>query len=308
MVALVLLAIGVAVLPGAGAPAAAVPALASVPAATSCTDGPAAGTPVPTTEPGVSRIDHTYAHRVDGKCRVLVTQVRTPTAATTTPHPVILALHGRDGTPDSLAPLLDAWVAAGYVVVAPELPETKKDEQGKALRSEVLLQASDASYVLDDVLDRATAFDVDPNRVGAAGMSLGGLTVYALISNTCCEDGRIKAAIVMSGVHDPLPTGRYVNQGVPVLLLHGDADTGYRHSRNAYAQLAPPKWFVTLRGERHAPPFEVPRSAISTVVDTTTTAFWNRYLMGDVAAEQEIVDAVKATNGKATLQRDLGSR
>jgi dienelactone hydrolase len=152
-----------------------------------------------------------------------------------------------------------------------------------------------------------TDFGVDPDAVGAAGMSLGGLTVYALISHTCCEDGRIKAAVVMSGVHDPLPSGRYVHQEVPVLLLHGDADTGYRHSRNAYAQLAPPKWFVTLRGERHAPPFEVPRSAVSTVVDATTTAFWNRYLREDGTAEQQIVDAVKATNGKATLQRDLGT-
>ncbi len=164
------------------------------------------------------------------------------------------------------------------MVVAPKLPETKKDEQGKALRSEVLLQAADARYVLDQVLDRAAEFDIDPDAVGAAGMSLGGLTVYALISHTCCEDGRIQAAVVMSGVHDPLPSGRYEHQDVPVLLLHGDADTGYRHSRAAYAQLAPPKWFVTLRGERHAPPFEVPRSPISTVVDATTTSFWNRYL------------------------------
>lgn len=304
-VAVVLLALGVAMLPATHV-SAATPPSTSVPTATACTDGPAAGTPVPTTAAGVARTDYTYSHRVAGKCRVLVTQVRTPTAPGTGPLPLIIALHGRDGSPDSLAPLLDTWVAAGYVVVAPTLPETKKDEQGKALRSDVVLQAADASYVLDRVLDRATDLDVNPDEVGAAGMSLGGLTVYALISNTCCEDGRIKAAVVMSGVHDPLPSGRYQHQDVPVLLVHGDADTGYRHSRNAYAQLAPPKWFVTLRGERHAPPFEVPRTAISTVVDATTTAFWNHSLKEDGAAEQQIVDAVKASNGKATLQRDLG--
>src|SRR4051794_30818743 len=175
-------------------------------AATACTDGPTAGVPVPSTE-GVTRIDVTLAHRVEGRCRTLVTEVRTPSAAATAPRPVILALHGRDGSPDSLAPLLDAWVAAGYVVVAPKFPETKKDEHGKALRSEVLLQAADARYVLDQVLDRTDDFDIDPHTLGAAGMSLGGLTVYALISHTCCEDGRIRAAVVMSGVHDPLPSG-----------------------------------------------------------------------------------------------------
>jgi dienelactone hydrolase len=296
VVAVVLLALSAAMVPGTHALA-----------ATSCTDGPAAGVPVAGSE-GVTRTDFTVAHRVEGSCRTVVTQVRTPTSTATAPRPVILALHGRDGSPDSLAPLLDAWVAAGYVVVAPKLPETKKDEQGKALRSEVLLQAADARHVLDQVLDRAAEFDIDPDAVGAAGMSLGGLTVYALISHTCCEDGRIHAAVVMSGVHDPLPSGRYEHQDVPVLLLHGDADTGYRHSRAAYAQLAPPKWFVTLHGEKHAPPFEVPRSSISTVVDVTTTSFWNRYLRDDTAAAAKIVSAVSGTDGKATLQRDLKPR
>lgn len=301
MVAAVLLALalgmGGAMLPGP-------PALA----ATSCANGPSAGVSVATTSAGVNRTDVTYAHRVAGGCRTLVTQVRTPAAASTTPRPVILALHGRDGSPDSLAPLLDAWTTAGYVVVAPKLPETRKDERGKALRSEVELQAADARFVLDQVLDRAADFDIDPDEVGAAGMSLGGLTVYALISNTCCEDGRIKAAVVMSGVHDPLPSGRYEHQDVPVLLLHGDADTGYRHSTAAYAQLAPPKWFITLHGERHSPPFEVPRGPVSELVDVTTTWFWDRYLQHDVDAERKIVAAVKATDGKATIRRNVSSK
>ena len=65
----------------------------------------------------------------------------------------------------------------------------------------------------------------------------------------------------MAGVHDDFPGGRYVHQTVPVLLIQGDADIGYHHSRDAYPQLAPPKWFITLHGERHSPPFEVPRGA-----------------------------------------------
>jgi len=285
----------------------AVPAAPPARAATSCSDGPVAGVSVGA-RGGISRTDYTYARRVGGRCRVLVTQVRTPTAASSTPRPVVVALHGRDGSPDSLAPLLDTWTAAGYVVVAPHLPETVKDERGKALRSEVLLQAADARAVIDHVLDRASELDIDPDAVGAAGMSLGGLDVYALISHTCCEDGRITAGVVMSGVHDPLPSGSYEHQDVPVLLLHGDADTGYRHSRAAYAQLAPPKWFITLHGEGHSPPFEVPRGPARAVVDVTTTLFWNRYLKGDTSAAPKIAAVVKATGGKASLQRDLSER
>jgi dienelactone hydrolase len=270
-----------------------------------CTNGPAAGTPKPSTA-GITRTDYTFARRVAGRCRTLVTQVREPSPSAPTPVPVILAVHGLDGTPNALAPLLDGWTRAGYVVVAPTFPKTKKDARGKALRSEVVDQAADARYVLDQVLDRASEFGIDPDEVGAAGMSLGGMTVYGLISHPCCEDGRVSAAIVMAGVHDAFPSGTYHHQDVPVLLLHGDADVGYHNSRSAYTQLARPKWFITLHGEGHSPPFEVPRGPASAIVDTTTVAFWNRYLKGDGASAQQIIEAVDATGGKATLQRDLG--
>ncbi len=152
------------------------------------------------------------------------------------------------------------------------------------MRSEVVDQAADARYVLDQVLDRASEFGIDPDEVGAAGMSLGGMTVYGLISHPCCKDGRVSAAIVMAGVHDAFPSGTYHHQDVPVLLLHGDADVGFHNSRSAYAQLAPPKWFITLHGEGHSPPFEVPRGPASEIVDTTTVLFWNLTLKGDTAA------------------------
>jgi dienelactone hydrolase len=276
-------------------------ALAATP---SCVDGPAAGTPRAATA-GITRTDYTFRHRVAGRCRTLVTQVREPSPVPSTPVPLLLAVHGLDGTPDSLAPLLDGWTRAGYVVAAPTFPKTKKDARGKALRAEVVDQAADARDVLDELLDHAAALHVDPDEVGAAGMSLGGMTVYGLISHPCCEDGRVGAAIVMAGVHDAFPSGTYHHQDVPVLLLHGDADVGYHNSRSAYTQLAPPKWFVTLHGEGHSPPFEVPRGPASAIVDTTTVLFWDRYLKGDTAAAQGIVDAVQATGGKATLRRDL---
>jgi dienelactone hydrolase len=199
------------------------------------------------------------------------------------------------------------WAGAGYVVAAPTFLKTKKDAGGKALASEVALQAADARFVLDQVLDRAGALHVDDREVGVAGMSLGGMTVYGLISHTCCRDGRISAAVVMAGVHDDFPDGKYVHQTMPVLLIQGDADVGYHHSRDAYPQLAPPKWFITLQGEQHSPPFEVPRGKVAGVVDTTTTLFWNRYLKRDAGAASKIVAVVAATKGKATLQRDLSS-
>lgn len=284
-------------------------------ASASCRPGPVAGRAVADRTAGVTRVDVRLARRSHGACRVLVTQVRLPTG-TTTPLPLLLAVHGADGNPNRLAPLLDVWAGAGYVVAAPTFPDTKKQPDGRALRSEVTRQAADARFVIGELLDRSDAGAapnpllgiVDDHEIGVAGMSLGGMTVYGLISNTCCRDGRIQAALVMAGVHDDFPDGKYVHQRTPVLLVQGDADIGYHHSRDAYPQLAPPKWFITLHGRPHSPPFEVPRGKTAPIVDTTTTAFWNRYLQHQRAAAQEIVDIVHATRGTATLQRDLSVR
>ncbi len=284
-------------------------------AATACTPGPIAGRAVADPTAGITRIDVTLAERRHGDCRVLVTQVRFPTG-TTTPLPLLLVVHGADGNPNRLAPLLDVWAGAGYVVAAPTFPGTKKQPNGRALPSEVARQAADARFVIGELLDRSDAGAapnpllgiVDDHEIGVAGMSLGGMTVYGLIANTCCRDGRIQAALVMAGVHDDFPDGKYVHQRTPVLLVQGDADIGYHHSRDAYPQLAPPKWFITLHGRPHSPPFEVPRGKTAPIVDTTTTAFWNRYLKHQRAAAQEIVDIVRATKGTATLRRDLSVR
>ena len=300
-VAVIVVAIAVAVATTPGAVAAA--------SRVSCDDAPGSGTAqaAPGAGAGVTRVDYAFAHRVAGECRRLPTQVRFPTGNAAA-LPLMLVIHGADGDPSRLAPLLDVWTQAGYVVAAPTFLKTKKDARGKALKREVAQQAADARFVLDDLLDRGAELHADDHEIGVAGMSLGGMTVYGLISHTCCQDGRIRAAIVMAGVHDDFPDGKYVHQSMPVLLVQGDADVGYHHSQDAYPQLAPPKWFITLHGEGHSPPFEIPRGVAAGIVDATTTAFWNRYLKHEPTAARQIVAAVAATNGKSTLRKDLSSR
>ncbi|MEP6623802.1 MAG: hypothetical protein ABJC79_05125, partial [Acidimicrobiia bacterium] len=133
-------------------------------------------------------------------CRILPTQMRFP-GPVTTARPLIVVAHGLDGDPGSLALLLDAWAAAGYVVAAPKFPTTKKDADGNSLRSESVDQARDLSFVIDSLIERSRtpggpwSGRIDPHHIGAAGMSLGGLAIYGLVSNSCCRDRRIGAAI-----------------------------------------------------------------------------------------------------------------
>jgi pimeloyl-ACP methyl ester carboxylesterase len=133
-------------------------------------------------------------------------------------------------------------------------------------------------------------------------MSLGGMTVYGLVSNTCCRDARVGAAIILAGVHRDFDVGRYISPQLPLLLVQGDKDNGYHNSTSTFPTLKRPKWFVTLHGSTHSPPFEEPRGAEAPIVDATTTAFWNRYLSGDVASEQTILDSVGASAGLASLR------
>jgi dienelactone hydrolase len=274
------------------------------------------------TTPGVTRIDLDLIDRSRSTpaiparpgfpCRMLPTEIRYPTGATDA-LPLVIVAHGLDGNPSSLGPLLDAWAAAGYVVTAPTFPTTDKDSSGTSLPSNNVGQAADISFVIDQLLDqgRANATDpahglIDARHIGVAGMSLGGQTVYGLIANSCCEDDRVSAAIVLAGVHRDYPGGKAVRNRVPVLLEQGDADQGYHNSVEAYPKLAPPKWFITLHGVRHAPAFEIPLGPAAPLARATTTDFWNLYLKGDAAASARIVGAVDASHGAATLRRDLG--
>ena len=222
--------------------------------------------------------------------------------------PLVLAVHGRDGDPVRLGPLLDTWARAGYVVVSPHFLVTDKDDRDKPTARSVARQAADARFVLDRVLaladDPSSALSgrIDPQHIGAAGMSLGGMTVYGLVSQTCCRDPRIGAAVLLAGVRRDFDSGRYIRPKLPSLLLQGDRDPGYHNSISAYQNLDAPKWFVTLHGSTHSPPFETPRGPEAPIVDATTVAFWNRYLRGDVPAQQAIVDAVGRAGPTVSLR------
>lgn len=262
----------------------------------------------------VDRQRPTRAQSPPEPCRVLRTDVRIPLHRVG-PLPLIVVAHGLDGDPSALAPLLDAWARRGYVVAAPRLPTTEKDDEGSSTRQESIEQARDLSFVISRLVETsalgrggALSNSIDPQRIGAAGMSLGGLAVYGLISNTCCRDSRVRAAVLMAAVRRQFPDDHYGPNRAPVFLVQGDMDGGYHNSVDAYPELAAPKWFVTLHGSGHASPFEVPPGPEAPLVAVTTGDFWDRYLGGRRAAARNIVRTVRASQGRAGLRFDAAGR
>ncbi|MEP6623078.1 MAG: hypothetical protein ABJC79_01420, partial [Acidimicrobiia bacterium] len=154
-----------------------------------------------------------------------------------------------------------------------------------------LNQPADLKFVLDEVLASKWANRIDADHIGAAGLSLGGMTIWGSIGNTCCRDPRIKAAIVMDGSQPSYADGKTVPNRMPLLMYHADHDYSlpFAPARTAFAAAAPPKYFVTIFGAFHAEPYENTPNVADAMVMTTSTEFWRAYLLDDAAARAQIV-------------------
>jgi predicted dienelactone hydrolase len=241
--------------------------------------------------------------------RVLPTEVYLP--AGTGPFPLIAFSHGWSGHPRKFTQLFQAWADAGYVVAAPTFPLSNDGAPGGATSDDADSQPGDISFVIDEVLaasgDGADPLfgSVDPERIGVAGLSLGGFTTYGVAFGACCRDDRVRAAAVFDGAQAGYDDD--LDSGLPLLVVHGDEDyvVPYEAATTAYRAAVAPKWLLTVHEAIHFEPFEDTADPADELVRQATIAFWDRYLRDDESAEERLVDAV-APPRLATLESDLG--
>jgi predicted dienelactone hydrolase len=230
--------------------------------------------------------------------RTLVTDLYLP--AGDGPLPLIVFAHGANGHPRKFTQLLGAWSRHGYVVAAPAFPLSNNKSGGPVVVGDYPNQALDMRFALEQVLSMSNAKNnalsgkVDAAHVGVSGLSLGGATTYGVAFNACCRDEHIKAAAILSGIKVPFGETPFNFSGTPILITHGTADGSipYKNAPIAYAAAAAPKYFVTLIGAGHAPPYEDDPDPHDDVVIKVTLDFWNAYLRGvDTSATQLVKDA-----------------
>jgi len=243
--------------------------------------------------------------------RALPTMVRIPRSDG--PLPLVVFSHGLGSSPERFSQLLDAWAAAGYVVVAPRFPLTSdaNPDHNTEVSDQDNLPA-DVSFVLDEVL-AAAATPGDPlhgrinaQAIGAAGFSLGGGATYALAYNDCCRDDRIDAVTILGSavlIHTGVTD---LSRPLPVLIVHSVTDEAlsYTYARDAFNEVGGPAWFITLRDVAHHDAFDNAPTDVDATVELATTAFWDRTLRGgeasaDAAAEANMALAVVAAQGAA---------
>jgi hypothetical protein len=139
---------------------------------------------------------------------------------------------------------------------------------------------------------------VHPEQIGAAGHSVGGITTYGLAYSECCRDPRVLAAISMSGCAGYVggPAHTFTGDPVPLLVVHGDADTTVPYDPyavEAFTAAKYPKFGFRFVGAKHNSPFTgaVYETATQTQLMALlkgTTDFWDRYLKHDTAASQQL--------------------
>jgi fermentation-respiration switch protein FrsA (DUF1100 family) len=231
------------------------------------------------------------------------------------PFPLIVFGHGLGATPQDYITLLTDWAAAGFVVAAPLFPLSNSNVAGGADAGDVVNQPKDMSYVIGAVLSDSRLPSgtlsglVDPREVGAAGHSNGAVTTLGLVANTCCQDSRVKAAIVMAGTTEGFPPGHYdFSKTPPLLLVHGTADQliPYRSAPLVYNQARGPKGLLTVEGGSHGGAAGQDPQSASTVVRTTTD-FFEAYLTGDRHAKSNLASDGHSANTKIALDLTPGS-
>jgi dienelactone hydrolase len=235
--------------------------------------------------------------------RVIPTEVRypvVPAAAAASGRlepnlfPLVVFAPGYQQCDDSYSVLLHEWASAGYVVAAVEFPRTKchlryPDEP------DLVNEPADVSSVIRQLIavngksSGVLSGLINPAKIAVAGHSDGGDVMATVAANTCCRDGRVSAAIILSGAESPwaLPGKYFAAPTPPMLFVQGTNDTIYNlpsASKLLYqSDTTGSRYYLDLFGANHFTPYEG-SSPPEPLTARVTIDFLNRYLAGQQSA------------------------
>ena len=222
--------------------------------------------------------------------RRLITEIRYPTTAVTPglsetrdaapyrkggPYPLVVFAHGYSITPDAYSKLLDTWVKAGMVVIAPLFPDTTPAAilaQGNDdTETDIINQPADLAFVIHQVVTATSngygcnvvKHLINSRKIGLAGQSDGGETVDALaFENVYLAAGLHYSAVEsLSGSLMPPPTNttKVTETGhAPLLVVQSATDqcNPPPESLALYNSVSESdKWFLTIKKGDHLPPY-----------------------------------------------------
>ncbi len=175
--------------------------------------------------------------------------------------PLVVYSHGF-GSYHKAADYLTEWLAAsGYVVAAIDFPLTSMfSPTGFPDPADAVNQPGDLSFLIDRILVAASDPQsplfglVDPDKIAAVGLSLGGLTTTLIAYHDELRDDRLKAAVAMAPPVEVLTERFYQTRpGLPYMLIAGTKDNvvNYEPNMAPFPERNPAAWLLSLDGGTH---------------------------------------------------------
>jgi len=173
--------------------------------------------------------------------------------------PLVIYSHGFMSFRKNGAYLAKHLASHGYLVAAADFPLTHFGTSGGPQFRDLLNQPGDVSFLIDTLLawsenpDHRFAGSIDRERIGAVGLSLGGLTTTLLAFHPSLGDARVRAAVSIAGPSAFFDERFFATSTVPFLMIAGDIDAMVDYSSNAakLRERAPAATLITLRGGSH---------------------------------------------------------
>ncbi|NND83361.1 MAG: hypothetical protein HKN50_13110 [Gammaproteobacteria bacterium] len=183
-----------------------------------------------------------------------------PTATPPTPQPLLVYSHGFMSSGHGGKYLGEYFASHGYTVAAPTFPLSHFSAPGGPNSADVVNQPEDVSYVIDTLLALSAdanskyAAYIDPQRVGAAGLSLGGMTTKLVTYHPHTGDPRITAAASIAGPAFMFSKRFFDHRSLPFMMIATPQDAMISYQDNAadITDKIAGAVLVTIEGASHA--------------------------------------------------------
>ena len=173
--------------------------------------------------------------------------------------PLIVYSHGFRSARSEGRYLARHFASHGYVFVAADFPLTGHSSPGGPRLDDVAHQPGDVRHLIDRLLgwsadpDHDFSGAVDGSRVGAMGLSLGGMTSTLVGFHSDLRDPRVAAVVSIAGPSVMFTPAFFETADLPFLMIAGDEDAVVDYEANAASlpARAPGAGLVTLRAGSH---------------------------------------------------------
>jgi dienelactone hydrolase len=153
-------------------------------------------------------------------------------------HPLAVYSHGFVSSRHGGAYLAEHLASHGYVVVSADYPLTHIQAPGGPNARDVVHQPADVSFLIDQAIaldgaGRPFEGEIDAEKIGVFGLSLGGITATLVTFHPEWRDPRVAAAISIAGVGDVFGPRFFDHTAIPFLMIAGTADAIVDYELNA---------------------------------------------------------------------------